>query len=82
MKKQSTGAQERARVSLYFFATLLGSISPAKNTTMVVMIVLIDTALTPHFLVTARVTIEAAAICTILVQISRVLMARSKLSST
>ena len=82
IKKQSTGAQERARVSLYFFATLLGSISPAKNTTMVVMIVLIDTALTPHFLVTARVTIEAAAICTILVQISRVLMARSKLSST
>ena len=60
----------------------MGSISPAKNTTMVVMIVLIDTALTPHFLVTARVTIEAAAICTILVQISRVLMARSKLSST
>ena len=54
MKKQSTGAQESARVSLYFFATLLGSISPAKNTTTVVMIVLIDTALTPHFLVTAR----------------------------
>ena len=52
----------------------------AKNTTIVVTMVLIDTALRPHSFVTATVTMEAVAICTILVQISRVLMALSKSS--
>ena len=61
---------------------LLGSISPAKNTTIVVTIVLSETALSPHILVTATVTREAVAICTMLVHISRVLIAMSKLSIT
>ena len=63
-------------------ATLLGSISPKKNTTIVVKMVLIATALTPNALVTATVTIAEAAMCTIFVQMSRVVMALSKLSRT
>ena len=80
IKKRSMGPVARARGSLYFFATLLGSISPAKNTTMVVTMVLMDTALSPHSFVTATVTIEAVAICTMFVHMSRVLMALSKSS--
>ena len=76
----STGPVARASGSLYFLAMLLGSISPAKKTTIVVTMVLIDTALRPHIFVTATVTMEAVAICTILVQISKVLMALSKSS--
>ena len=61
---------------------LLGSISPAKKITTVVISVLSDTALRPQRAVTATVTIAAAARWTILVPISRVLTARSKWSST
>ena len=82
MKKHSGAAQALANLSLYLLAMLFGSISPAKNTTTVVISVLTDTALRPHSLVTSTVTIDATEICTMFVQISRVLIARSKLSST
>ena len=73
-------AQDLRSRTAYFLPRLLGSISPAKNTMRVVMMVLTDTAESPHALVTATVTREAMAICTILVHIRRVLIARSKLS--
>ena len=77
-----TPAQLNASFSLNFLATLLGSISPTKNTTIVVIIVLTETALSPHIRLTATVTTEAVVICTMFVQISRVLIARSKFSIT
>ena len=73
-------AQPRSSFSLYFFPRLFGSISPAKKTTIVVMIVLRETALNPQRLVTATVTMEATAICTMFVPINIVVIARSKLS--
>ena len=78
MKKRREGAVALHSRSGYFLAMLLGSISPAKKTTMVVTMVLMLTAFRPQSLVTATVTREAAAMCTMLVPISRVLMARSK----
>ena len=69
-------------LSLYCLPMLFGSISPAKNTTIVVMSVLTETAPTPQRLVTATVTMEAAAIWTMFVPISMVVMALSKFSST
>ena len=61
---------------------LLGSISPAKNTTIVVIIVLSETQLMPQSFVTATVTIVAIEICTIFVPMRIVLIALSKLSIT
>ena len=60
---------------------LLGSISPAKNTTSVVMMVEIETTESPHSLVTMTVTAVAMVRCTILVQMRRVLIAVSIFSS-
>ena len=74
-------AQESSSFSLYFLPRLFGSISPRKNTTIVVTIVLRVTKLNPQRRVTATVTIEATAICTMFVPIRIVVIARSKLSS-
>ena len=74
-------AQPSRSFSLYFFPRLFGSISPAKNTTTVVMIVLSETAFNPQRRVTATVTIAATEICTMFVPIRIVVIARSKLSS-
>ena len=61
MITRSVPAVARLMGSLYFLATLLGSISPKKNTTSVVTNVEMDTAETPHRLVTYTVTMEAVA---------------------
>ena len=84
IKKHSEPATANDSRSLYFFAMLLGSISPAKKTTMVITKVLTVTApgTSGNILVTASVTMLAAEICTIFVQISMLVMARSKLSRT
>ena len=82
MKKTSSPAVERASLSLNFLATLLGSISPAKNTTPVVMSVLMETALSPQRRVTPRVTRAAVETCTMLVPTRIALMAWSKWSRT
>ena len=71
----------RANFSGFFLAMLLGSISPAKNTTSVVMMVEIETTESPHSLVTMTVTAVAMVRCTILVQMRRVLIAVSIFSS-
>ncbi len=78
MKNTSAPAVDRASLSLNFLATLLGSISPAKNTTPVVISVLTDTALRPQRRVTASVTRAATDTCAILVPIRMALMASSK----
>jgi len=80
MKNRSAPDVARLIRSLYFLAMLLGSISPTKNAAMVVMIVDRVSADTPHMRVTCTVTMEAAAMCMIFVQISMVVIARSKLS--
>ena len=84
MKNHSEPATASDSRSLYFFAMLLGSISPAKNTTSVITNVLIVTApLTPgNMRVTASVAMLAAERCTIFVHMSMLVIARSKLSST
>ena len=84
MKNHSDPATARDIRSLYFFAMLFGSISPAKNTTRVITNVLIVTAPeTPgNIRVTASVAIDAADRCTMFVQTRMLVIARSKLSST
>ena len=75
MKKLRGWTHSVAIFSGYFFAMLFGSISPKKNTTMVVTMVEMVTALKPHFFVTYTVTIPAVAMWTMFVQISSVVMA-------
>ncbi len=82
IKKHSDPAVDKASRSLYFFAMLFGSISPIKKIAMVIIIVLIVTAETPHLRVTNIVTSDAITICTIFVPISIVVIALSKLSNT
>ena len=82
IKKHSEPATAKDSRSLYFLAMLFGSISPTRKTTMVMIIVLRVTALSPQMRVTLTVTMLAAAMCTMFVQIRILLMARSKLSST
>ena len=82
IKKHSDPAVARANRSLYRFAMLFGSISPRKNTAMVVTSVPTVTALRPHRRVTCTVTIDAMTRCTILVPIRIVVTARSKFSRT
>ena len=81
MKKHSKPAVCRASGSLYFFAMLLGSISPRKNTQIVVTIVPIATRERPHVRVTIIVVREPTEIWAMLVPMRIVEMARSKLSS-
>jgi hypothetical protein len=80
MKNRSAPDVARLIRSLYFLAMLLGSISPRKNTAMVVMIVERVTAETPQMRVTCTVTMAAAEMWIMLVQMRMVVMARSKLS--
>ena len=82
IKKHSESAVANANRSLYFFAMLFGSISPMKNTTIVVTSVPMVTADTPHLRVTSTVTYAAVVRWMMFVPIRMVEIALSKLSNT
>ena len=82
MSTTRSPAQARLDFSLNFLPILFGSISPIRNMARVMIKVDAVTADSPHLLVTAAVTTDAAAIWAIFVHIRRVVIASSKLSRT